>query len=603
MKSTISRRRFFESLATAAFIRCTGHARPARAEAAAHEKLFAFRYSDVKLTGGPLKAQFDRVHAYYQSLDEDALLKAFRQRAGLPAPGAEMGGWYGPEGYAPGHSFGQYVSGLARFAEATGDAATRAKAKRLVEGFAATVGPDGYSYMSLRASTAFPAYTFDKNLVGLLEAFRFAGVTSAREMIGRVIQGSLRYLPPRAVDWDEAPPQAAYDEPYTLPENLFHAYELAGNNDYRELARKYLMDQTYFDPLARGVNVLPGRHAYSHVNALSSAAKAYQVLGESKYLEAIRNAWDMIETTQQFASGGWGPNETFVEPHKGKLGDSLATSHNHFETPCGAYAHMKLARYLLSFTGEARYGDGLERIVYNTVLGAKDPKGDGHFFYYSDYHRSAQKGYHPDKWPCCSGTLPQVVADYLVSAYFGSEEGLYVNLYAPSEVRAKIAGVPVRLLQETGYPETETAEFRLELPAPIEFTLYLRIPGWLRAQAEIAVNSKAVSIPAEPGTFAALRRRWANHDTVAVTLPFSFRTVPVDEHHPQLVALMRGPLMLVAIEPVPKLMPGSASSRGTLKAVPDRPQSFELLAPADRVRFVPFYTVEDEAYTTYVQET
>jgi hypothetical protein len=91
------------------------------------EKLYLFRYSDVKLTGGPLRSHFDRIHAAYLALDEDQLLKVYRQRAGLPAPGPDMGGWYDAEAFAPGHSFGQYVSGLARFAEATGDAATQAK--------------------------------------------------------------------------------------------------------------------------------------------------------------------------------------------------------------------------------------------------------------------------------------------------------------------------------------------------------------------------------------------------------------------------------------------------------------------------------------------
>ena len=73
----------------------------------AREKLFHFRYSDVKLTGGPLKAQFDRIHASYLALDEDRLLKELRVRAGLPAAGEYMGGWYDRDGFAPGHCFSQ----------------------------------------------------------------------------------------------------------------------------------------------------------------------------------------------------------------------------------------------------------------------------------------------------------------------------------------------------------------------------------------------------------------------------------------------------------------------------------------------------------------
>ena len=119
---------------------------------------------------------------------------------------------------------------------------------------------------------------------------------------------------------------------------------------------------------------------------LCSASRAYLVLGESKYLQAVQNAWEMITKTQSYASGGWAPNEEFVVPNKGLMGESLTKTHAHFETPCGSYAHLKLTRYLLRFTGEGRYGDSLERVLYNTILGIKDPKGDGHVFYYSDYH-------------------------------------------------------------------------------------------------------------------------------------------------------------------------------------------------------------------------
>ena len=53
-----------------------------------------FPYGAVQLTGGPVRQHFDRIHAHYLALDNDRLLKVFRERAGLPAPGPDMGGWY-----------------------------------------------------------------------------------------------------------------------------------------------------------------------------------------------------------------------------------------------------------------------------------------------------------------------------------------------------------------------------------------------------------------------------------------------------------------------------------------------------------------------------
>ena len=41
-----------------------------------------------------MREQFDRNHAFFLALSEDSLLKPFRQKAGLPAPGEDMGGWY-----------------------------------------------------------------------------------------------------------------------------------------------------------------------------------------------------------------------------------------------------------------------------------------------------------------------------------------------------------------------------------------------------------------------------------------------------------------------------------------------------------------------------
>ena len=86
--------------------------------------LSVFEYAQVQLLDGLLREQFDHNHDLFLHLDEDALLKPFRQRQGMSAPGPDMGGWYDdaddftpPENFhafIPGHTFGQYLSGLAR---------------------------------------------------------------------------------------------------------------------------------------------------------------------------------------------------------------------------------------------------------------------------------------------------------------------------------------------------------------------------------------------------------------------------------------------------------------------------------------------------------
>src|ERR1039458_5969912 len=113
-----SRRRFLHTAAAGAVL--------GAARGAGREHLREFTYADVQLTGGPLKAQHDWVHAHFLSLDNDRLLKVYRQRAGLPAPGDDMGGWYDADGFVPGHTIGQYISGLARMYATTRHPATLA---------------------------------------------------------------------------------------------------------------------------------------------------------------------------------------------------------------------------------------------------------------------------------------------------------------------------------------------------------------------------------------------------------------------------------------------------------------------------------------------
>ena len=296
--------------------------------------------------------------------------------------------------------------------------------------------------------------------------------------------------------------------------------------------------------------MLPGRHAYSHAIALSSAAKAYLVLGDEKYRRAMAYAWTCLTTQQQFASGGWGPNEQFVEPHQGKLYESLSSTVDHFETPCGAYAASKLDRYLLRMTGDPRYGDHLERVVYNTLLGVKQPDSDGDYPYYSTYGPNATKVWYPHKWPCCSGTLVQGVADYVLDLYLRADDGITVNMYAPSELRIEQNGANVKLTQTTDYPAGgDDLDSRRHQPLRRFWTLRLRIPGWLEAARAYHGERRRCRARATPAASPLLRRRWKSGDVVELRLPQTFRAEPIDDLHPNVVAVMRGPMMLVAIDP------------------------------------------------------
>src|SRR5215471_13951124 len=140
-----SRRQFLQlagAVAGAAAINRKVQAQPQNdsVTVAIEPQLSVLNYDQVQLLPGPLREQFDHNHDVFLHLDEDAMLKPFRQREGMPAPGPDMGGWYDnaegfnpPENFhafIPGHSFGQYLSGLARAYAVTGSRPTQEKVHR-----------------------------------------------------------------------------------------------------------------------------------------------------------------------------------------------------------------------------------------------------------------------------------------------------------------------------------------------------------------------------------------------------------------------------------------------------------------------------------------
>ncbi|HET7102550.1 MAG TPA: beta-L-arabinofuranosidase domain-containing protein [Terracidiphilus sp.] len=617
MTIRINRRAFLKNTTLSAAGAYAARSIPALAETvngtiAIATPLDQFPYGDVQLHEGPMKRQFEENHARFLHLDDDRMLKVFRQVAGLPAPGEDMGGWYDLtgfdlekndfHGFIAGHSFGQWVSALARAYAVTGDAATRDKIHRLVKGYGATLDSKASFFVGYR----LPAYTYDKLSCGLIDAYEFAQDPNAMAIHEKLTRAIVAYLPGKALSRFEQRQRPhkdssfTWDETYTLPENLFLAYQRSGKTFYRDMAMQYLEDDNYFGPLAAGNNVLPFEHAYSHVNAFSSAMQAYITLGSEMHLRAAKNGFEMLQKTQSFATGGWGPNESFGEPGTGQLGNSLSETHASFETPCGSYGHFKITRYLLRVTKDARYGDSMERVLYNTILGAWPIQPDGTSFYYSDYANTGHKVWYGQKWPCCSGTFPQVAADYHVSAYLRSADGVYVNLYTPSGVQWTAFGGRHSLRQVTRYPFDSKIEIQVAASQPSEYTLYLRIPHWATPSPTVLVNGSRVASGVEAGTFAAIHRTWKDGDRVEIELPMPLRLEPVDANHPSLVALLRGPLVLMAAADSQP----SFDRASLLRAAPlHNAQGDWAVAAADGKRTImrPFMSIDKENYSAYVR--
>jgi hypothetical protein len=559
--------------------------------------LETFNYSGVRLLPGMFAQQLERTRELYFDLSSDDILKGFRVQAGMPAPGRGLSGWCSETSAVV---FGQWLSGMARMSAATGDSALREKALALADGWTQTTKSGVYG---------LDAYTFEKTVCGLVDLALYSSYSDGWTSLEHMTQWAASHLdrsrsPATPLDRDGRQPNGT-NEWYTLCENLYRAYVATGNSLYKDFGDVWRYD-SYWRKFERSSSPDGAKylHSYSHANTFSSAAMAFAINGDRPYLESLKNGYEYLTQTQCYASGGYGPGEWSV-PANGDLGNALDFRSDSAEIPCGSWGAFKLSKYLLQFTGEARYGDWIERLLYNGIGAALPVKPNGESFYYADYRVGmAQKEYYWDHWPCCSGTYIQAIADYHDLIYFRDRKGLFVNLFVPSEAIWQLDSQSVTIRQETEFPISDATAFRVRVERPVSFALRFRIPKWAQ-NSSAEVNGRAVTFSSRDKGWATIERIWSSGDEVVLKLPMALRLEAVDPQHPQRAAVLYGPILLaqdarytlpLALEADDKL------SKRLIRA--DKGLTFNATEAARHEQrtgsFTPFYEVpENRPYRVY----
>ena len=603
MNDTISRRDFLGTVGAVAggsvVASAFDHLPPTRSSERADVPvgLQTFDYRGVSLRPSRWQKQFLSARDFYLAVSDDDILYGFRKEAGLPSPGHELGGWCSPTSATV---FGQWLQAMARTSQANADVEMRSKAAKLVDEWGKTLGANGDPRMR--------HYPWEKLVGGLSDVHQYLGHDKAPALLSRVVDWGMANLdrtrkPAARTPWEMH--SGVPLEWYTLGENLYRAYRLTNVAKYREFGDVWRYDAYWnrFAETSRPTGA-QGVHAYSHCNSFSSAAMAYALDADPRLLQVLRNFYDFLQGTQCYATGGYGPAERFVFDD-GALGASLETRVDSFEAPCCSWAGFKLARYLMTFTGEARYGDWIERLLYNAIGASLPIVENGKHFYYADYHLGAGlKYYSRNLYTCCSGTYFQDVVEYQNLIYFHGDRTLAINLYLPSAVEWKVGPQAVRVTQQTDYPDADTVGIRIDTDAPTRFTLKLRIPSWSTGVG-IKVNGAATNVPIKAGEWAALEREWHGGDRVELTIPLRFRRVPIDRQHPDRVAIARGPVVYAQQIPhknVVRIPPDEAALNAWFVPT-DKPTVFGFkgqVEASQRDDFQPFYQFEElERYRLY----
>ena len=203
---------------------------------------------------------------------------------------------------------------------------------------------------------------------------------------------------------------------------------------------------------------------------------------------------------------------------------------------------LKLARHLYSWRPDSACFDYYERVLLNHRIGTIRPRV-GTTQYYLSLTPGVWKTFNTEDqtfW-CCTGSGLEEYAKLTDSIYWHDRDGLYVNLFVPSEVDWAEQGFKLR--QETGYPQSQHTTLTIVAARTEPLAMRLRIPGWLRSAPTVTINGKTLDASAAPGSYLTLTRAWKAGDRVELDLPMHLHVEAMPDDS-RLQAFLYGPLVL-----------------------------------------------------------
>jgi DUF1680 family protein len=202
---------------------------------------------------------------------------------------------------------------------------------------------------------------------------------------------------------------------------------------------------------------------------------------------------------------------------------------------------LRLTRMLFETAPAAAYADYYERALYNGILGSQDPD-TGMVTYFQPTRPGYLKIYCTpiDSFWCCTGSGMESHAKYADSAYFHTDDELYINLFMPSTLRWQQK--KITLTQTTLFPDLDKSRLTIGAARPTTFRLQIRHPYWCDT-VNVRVNGMVHRTSTSASTYIEVDREWNDGDVVEIDLPMHLRTEPLPGS-PDIVALLYGPMVL-----------------------------------------------------------
>jgi uncharacterized protein len=355
---------------------------------------------------------------------------------------------------------------------------------------------------------------------------------------------------------------------YSSIMGLVELYRTTGEKKYLDLAvrfidmhgepypngrRPYMRGGLWADTRQDAVPLRKANSAVGHAvwggYLYSGASDVVAETGDSALQGALERIWQDVSQRKLYVTGA------STASHEGeKYGQEFALPHSRaYNESCSNIASAMWNWRMLNLSGDARYADRLELILYNSALSSIDAGGTK-FFYANPIRRmeglELHRKYGPERWvqikeTCCPPNIVRTIAKAHGWVYNVSPDGLWINLYGGNKLSTTLPdGTDIQLEQETNYPWDGRITIKPDHPAH-RYAMNLRIPGWTRS-AELTVNGKPVDVALVPGTYAKIERNWKTGDEIVLNLPMQPTLIasnPLLEESLNQVAVKRGPLV------------------------------------------------------------
>lgn len=596
-------------------------------------KLKAVPVGNVTLLPGLFQQRYELNKKYVMSLDNDKLLQNFYFEAGLEkgyimVQRQEQGlddfywGWESPMNQLRGHFLGHWLSSAAYIYAETKDEEVKAKADKVVAELALCqqanggqwIGSIPQKYMDFIANGHHiwsPQYTLHKTLMGLYDMYTQTGSEQALEVMENFADWFHAWTDTLIAHNNAA---ATYKgETSGMLEIWADLYGLTKEKKYLDLMERY-GNPDIFQEFQQGKDALSNNHANASIPWSQGSARVYEVTGNEYWKNVTLAFWkNAVDERESFCTGGQNCGEHWIP--KGELPHFIGQNN---QEHCTVYNMIRTADYLYRWTGDQKYADYIEKNIYNGILAQQNPN-TGMVAYFlpmgAGYTKGGEKGWGtPTRdFFCCHGTLVQAHTRYQELIYFESNDGISVSQYIPSQLQWNRNNTNVLITQNfKAYEwnnEYDISRWNVVLTVktdkPVEFSLDLRLPAWLKEKAVITVNGERQSVSAINGT-QRITRTW-NNDEVLIEFPteVSMEQLPNSKNQ---YAFMEGPIVLAGLCDTDVPLRGDVKNPATLlsreyeqqyRVARWKQSHYNTINQQRNIRFVPLYEVADEPYTLY----